>query len=134
MLWLTAPQVTQLTWSEIPYRLGRLDTARFVVDDGEADVDQVLVFIHRLGSFCVGDEPVALAAVPAEGRTGPPWTQEELLDEVAQRILTPGATAADLVRAVYEDIGTVFQGVVERVWPSGRPLAAKLWTPYPAAG
>jgi hypothetical protein len=132
VLWLTASQVTQLAWSEVPYRLGRLDTARFAVDDGEVDVDQLLVFIHRLGSFCIGDEPVALAAVPAAGRTGPAWTQEELLDEAARRILSPDATAADLVRAVYEDIGTVFQGVVERLWPSGRPLPAELWTPYPA--
>ena len=45
VLWLTPAQVTQLTWSEVPYRLGRLDTARFTVDEGEAEIDQVLAYI-----------------------------------------------------------------------------------------
>jgi hypothetical protein len=134
VLWLTAPQVTQLTWSEVPYRLGRLDSARFVADEEAPEVDQVLAFIHRFGSFCVDGLPVALAAVPATGRSRPAWTQEELLDEVARRILTPEAKAADLVRAVYEDMGALLDGVVDRVWPSGRQLAAELWTPYPADG
>jgi hypothetical protein len=31
IVWATAAQVTQLTWSEIPYRFGRLDDAHFAM-------------------------------------------------------------------------------------------------------
>jgi hypothetical protein len=132
VLWLTVPQVTQLTWSEVPYRLGRLDAARFVVESEEIEVDRVFAFIHRFGSLCIDGAPVALAAVPGSRRNQPAWTQEELLNEMARRLLTPDARAADLVRAVFEDMGALFERVSQRVWPSGRALRAELWTPYPA--
>ena len=39
IVWATAAQATQLTWSEIPYRLVRLDDARVVMDDADLEVD-----------------------------------------------------------------------------------------------
>jgi len=52
---------------------------------------------------------------------------------MARRTLTPGASAADLVRAIFEDMGALFDRIAERVWPSGRPLPPELWTPFPAS-
>jgi hypothetical protein len=68
LLWVTPAQFTQLTWSELSYRLGRLRT-RFAVDDADERFEEVLVFVSRWGAFCVDGEPAALAAIPAEGRT-----------------------------------------------------------------
>ena len=66
ILWVTPAQFTQLTWSEFTYRLGRLRT-RFEVEETGAGFDQVLVFVSRFGAFCPDGEPVALAAMPADG-------------------------------------------------------------------
>src|SRR6185437_5226036 len=82
ILWVTAAQFTQLTWSELSYWLGRLHTP-FAVAEAEVGFDDVLVFVSRLGTFCPAGEPVALAAVPARHRTATALTQEQLLDATA---------------------------------------------------
>jgi len=132
LVWATPTQVTQLTWSEIPYRLGRLDGARFTLDAGEATVEDLFAYVHRLGSFCIDGSPVALAAVPAAGRTATAMTQQQLLDHVATLVLAPGADAGDLVQAVHDDMAAVNGGLAETVWPAALQLQAS-WTPYPAA-
>lgn len=132
VVWATDAQVTQLTWSEVPYRLVRLDDATFRVDDDATgvEIDQVFAYLHRLGSLCLDGAPVAMAAIPAAGRRAAALTQEELLDRAAALVLHAEARAADLVRAVYEDFGAVTARARQTVWPLGARLQAR-WTPHP---
>jgi hypothetical protein len=131
IVWATAAQVTQLTWSEIPYRLVRLDEARVVMDDVDVEVDECFAYIHRLGSFCIDGSPVALAAIPAIGRTAIALTQEQLLDVAARLVIGPDARAEDLVRAIFEDFAAVTASASKTVWPRSHQLRSN-WTPFPA--
>lgn len=133
IVWATAAQVAQLTWSEIPYRFGRLDDARFAMDEADVAVDEIFAYIHRLGSFCIDGAPVALAAVPATGRTAIAMTQEQLLDVAARLVLGPDARAEKLVRAIFEDMAGVTAKASETIWPSSLQLQAS-WTPFPVSG
>jgi hypothetical protein len=133
VLWVTATQLTLLTWSELSYRLGRLEGARFAVDEADMEVDDLFAYISRFGALCVDGAPVALAAIPATGRTAAAMTQEELLDAVARLVLGPDARAEDLVRAVFKNMAAVLARVSETVWPSSQPLGARHWTAFPAA-
>lgn len=133
VLWVTAAQVTQLTWSEISYRLGRLDGARFSADEADVEVDGLFAYVSRFGALCVDGAPVALAAIPATGRSAPVLTQGELLDTAARLVIAPAARAEDLVRAVFHDMTTVMDRAAQILWPSGQPLPADRWTPYPAS-
>jgi hypothetical protein len=132
VVWVTSVQVEQLTWSEMTYRLGRLDDARFEAHDAGIEIDDVFAFVARLGAFCVDGAPVALAAVPAERRTAPALTQTELLDVVAGLVLGPDAQAEDLARAACDDLPALMERASETVWPRGRQLSSH-WTPFPAA-
>jgi hypothetical protein len=128
VLWVTPTQFTQLTWSELSYRLGKLRT-RFEVDEGDTHFDEVLVFVSRFGTFCVEGRPVALAAVPARGRTAAALTQEQLLDAAAALALGPNANAEKLVRTIFEDLGGIgpkFAAVHE----SSVPFESERWTPF----
>jgi hypothetical protein len=129
VLWVTPAQFIQLVWSELSYRLGRLQT-RFEVDEIDADFDQVLVFVSRFGAFCVNGQPVALAAIPATGRSTEALTQEQLLDAVAELALGPGANAEALVRAIFEDTTEVARKVAATVWKESQPFASEHWTPF----
>jgi len=129
LLWVTPAQFTQLAWSEITYRLGELRT-RFDVDESAAGFDRVLVFVSRFGAFCPDDHPVALAAIPASGRTAPALTQEQLLDAAAALALGPGADAETLVRAIFEDTAEVIAKVAATVHQAALPFASDHWTPY----
>jgi hypothetical protein len=132
VLWLTPNQVTQLTWSEVSYRLGRLVDGHFAVD-GEADVeiDGLFAYVSRFGALCIDEAPVALAAIPATGRTAAAMTQAEVLDVAAGLVLGPGARAEQLVRAVFEDLAGVIARAPEALWPAGRALPPEQWTAYP---
>lgn len=131
VLWLTATQVTQLTWSELGYRLARLNDAHFVIDEIDASLDGVFAYVSRFGAFCIDGAPVALAAVPATRRTAAALTQQELLDAVAPLIIAPDARAEDLVRAIFNDMAAVVARVPEAVWPSAQPLPSQHWTSIP---
>ncbi len=131
VLWVTPAQFTQLTWSEVTYWLGRLHTP-FVVEAAEAGFNDVLVYVSRFGCFCPDGEPIALAAVPARGRTALALTQEELLGVAAALALGPGSTAEDLVRACCEDMGALATRLAEAVWTSSSAFESARWTPYPA--
>ncbi len=66
ILWVTPVQLTALTWTEVSYRLGRLDAIRFEPDlPGASPQDRVLAFSSRWGSHCIDGEVAALAALPA---------------------------------------------------------------------
>jgi hypothetical protein len=129
IVWATAAQVTQLTWSEIPYRLVRLDDARVVMDDADLDVDDCFAYTHRLGSFCIDGSPVALAAIPANDRTVGALTQAQLLDVAARLVIGPDAGAEDVVRAIFEDFAAVTARAAKTVWPRSRQLRSN-WTPF----
>lgn len=133
VVWVTPVQATQLTWSEMTYRLCRLDDARFEMDEADLQVDDIFAFVARLGAFCINGAPVALAAIPARNRTAPALTQEELLDTVAHLVLGSGARAEDLVRATFDDMAGVIARGSETVWPSSQELSSR-WTPFPGAG
>lgn len=132
IVWATAAQATQLTWTEIPYRLGRLNDAHFAMDEADVAVEEIFAYVHRLGSFCIDGSPVALAAIPATGRTATAMTQEQLLDVAAGMVIGPDARAEDLVRAIYEDMAGVTARASETVWQSSMPLQSS-WTPFPAS-
>jgi len=129
LLWVTPAQFTQLAWSELHYRLGRLRT-RFETDDGLAGFDQVLVFVSRFGTFCVDGRPVALAAVRASGRHAEALTQEQLLDAAAVLALGPGAKAEALVRAIFEDLAGTNEKIAATVRKASLPFDSELWTPW----
>lgn len=130
VLWVTAAQFTQLTWSELTYWLGRLRT-RFEVEEAAAGFEEVLVFVSRFGCFCPEGEPVALAAVPARGRTALALGQEELLGVAAALALGSGSTPEDLVRACCEDMGGLAARLGETVWTQTREFDSPHWTLYP---
>ncbi len=128
LLWVTPAQLTQLAWSEISYRLGRL-RARFEIEESETSFDQVLVFVSRFGVFCPQGEPVALAAIPARGRTAPELSQEQLLDAAAHLVLGPEAGAETLIRAIFAAPAELMPklGALHR---AGLPFASPRWEPF----
>lgn len=134
VLWVTPAQFTQLTWSEVTYRLGRLHT-RFEIADAEMGFDDVLVFASRFGTFCIDGAPAALAAVPARDRSARAFTQRELLDHAAALALGPGADAETLLRAIHEDLPSLLPKVAATVRRQGQPLRSERWVPFepPAA-
>lgn len=124
VLWVSAAQLTQLSWTEITYRLGRLDGAPFRADEGVA-VDGVLLYVSRRGTFSPGGAPLALAAIPARGRTAPARTQRELLDLAAPLLGHPDHAA--LVRAIFTDLGGLESAAIRA---TGVPFAPAAWTPW----
>ncbi len=124
ILYTTDAQATQLTWSELTYVFGRLE-ARF---DGEPHT--VLAYASRFGTFCPDGAPVALAAIPAEDRIAPARTQEELLTMAARLALGDEATAEDLVRAVFTDLGGIVPKLRDHVRPLAQAFVADGWTPF----
>ena len=129
VLWVTPAQVTQLAWSELSYRLGRLRT-RFDVDQGDAGFDEVLVFVSRFGAFCVDGRPVALAAIPASGRSAEALTQEQLLDAAAALAIGSDANAETLVRAIFEEMDQLLPKLAATVHKASVPFASERWTPF----
>jgi hypothetical protein len=129
ILWVTPAQFTQLAWSEITYRLGSL-RARFDIDETAAGFDQVLVFVSRFGTFCPDGEPVALAAIPADGRTAPELSQEQLLDRAAKLAIGLEAGAETLIRAIFERPAETATRIAATVHKAALPFASSRWSPY----
>jgi hypothetical protein len=133
VLWVTPAQFTQLAWSELNYRFGKLRT-RFEVDEGAAHFDEVMVFVSRFGTFRVDGRPVALGAIEADGRTVEALTQERLLDDAAALALGPEAGAETLVRAIFEDTSAIAPKIAATVNRTSLSFASERWTPFrPAA-
>jgi hypothetical protein len=129
VLWVTPTQFTQLAWSELSYRLGRLET-RFVCDEDGIDFDEIFTFVSRFGSFCLDQRPVALAAIPADGRTAEALTQVQLLDATAALAIGPGADAEALVRAIFERMGETSLKIAATARQASLPFASQRWTPF----
>lgn len=132
VLWVTPAQFTQLTWSELSYRLGKLRT-RFDVEESATSFDEVLVFVSRFGAFCVDGRPVALAAIPANDRTASALTQEQLLDDAAALAIGPEAKAETLVRAIFEDMAGIGPRFATTVNRASLPFSSEQWTPFSPA-
>jgi hypothetical protein len=133
LLWVTPTQFTQLTWSELTYRLGRLH-GRFEIADAEIGFDDVLAFASRFGTFCIDGAPAALAAVPARNRSARAFTQRELLDRAAALALGPAADAETLLRAICEDLPSLLPKIAATVRREAEPLRSDRWVPFePAA-
>lgn len=136
VMFVNATQLTTLAWGEMPYRVGRLHGARFTLEDeveGPA-LDGPLAFVSRWGAFAPDGEPIALAAIPAQGRTMQAWTQRELLDRVAAMLLTADSDGEALMRLLYAG----FSSAAERLLPAMRPYALPFdfpgWTPMSQDG
>jgi hypothetical protein len=129
ILWVTPAQFTQLTWSEFTYRLGRL-RARFEVEETATEFDEVLVFVSRFGAFSPDGEPVALAAIPAEGRSAPELSEEALLDRAAALALGAEADAATLIRAIFERPAETAERIAASVHKAALPFSSPHWTPF----
>jgi hypothetical protein len=131
LLWVSDAQLTRLTWSELSYFLGRLEGVRFEPDAADIEpVTELLGFVSRWGAVCIGEEIVAMAAVPAAVRTAPALTQEQLLDHAAASAFGDGARARELVAAIMEDFGTTATKVAEQMRTSVRHFESMHWTRY----
>ena len=133
ILWVTPAQLTALTWTEVSYRLGRLDGVRFTPEvDGPPAIDHVLAYASRWGAHVVDGAVAALAALPAAGRTALAYTQEDLLDRLAREAIGPDASARDLVAWIYEDFAAAGERIGPLLQATARPFHPASWTPYPA--
>jgi hypothetical protein len=134
VLWVTTAQLVALTWTEISYRLGRLEGVRFEPDKVDAPtVESVFAFASRWGAHCVDGEVVAMQAVPAAGRVAPALTQEQLLDQIARAVFGGGARARDLVRHVMDDFGAAATTIGPVLLETAQPFRSERWTPFPAS-
>jgi hypothetical protein len=132
VLWVTTAQLVVLTWSEISYRLGRLEPVRFDPDNDESPaVEQVFAFASRWGAHCVDGEPVAMQAIPAVGRVAPALTQKQILDQIARSVFGDTASARDLVTRVMEDFSTAAATIGPVLRETAQPFESDRWTPFP---
>jgi hypothetical protein len=131
VLWVTTAQLVALTWTEMSYALGRLDGIRFDADEAHIPpLDHVLAFVSRLGAHRVEGELIALDAVPARRRAARAVTQEQLLDEIARRVIGPAAASRDLVLWLMEDFGGAAAVIAPVLHETALPFASPHWTPY----
>jgi hypothetical protein len=129
VLYLNRAQLTQLAWTELSYRLGRLRTRFEPAEDLDLELEEVLAFVSRWGAFCVDGHPVALAAIPAAGRRARPLSQEEALDAAAALALGPEASAELLVRAVFEETEALAERIAETIHVDAQRFESDRWTP-----
>jgi hypothetical protein len=129
VLWVTSRQFTQLVWSELSYGLGRLATP-FEADEPDQGVSSVIAFVSRFGAFSPDGRPVALAAIPASGRTARALSQEEVLGAAAALALGPDAGAEMLVRQVFESFSDLIPRLERTVRRRAEPFSSPSWTPY----
>jgi hypothetical protein len=129
VLWVTPSQFTQLVWSELSYGLGRL-AARFEADEVDHSLGSVIAFVSRFGAFCPDRRPVALAAIPASGRTAAALGQEQVLGAASALALGPDASAEMLVRQVFENFSDLMLRLERTVRRRGERFSSPSWTPY----
>lgn len=128
ILWLTSAQFTQLTWSELSYAIGRLEVP-FAADESEFNAASVIAFVSRFGVLCPDGESVALAAIPARGRTARALSQAELLQRVAWWVSGAEADADGLLREVFAHPAQARPRVAAAMRARARPFATARWTP-----
>ena len=131
VLFLTPAQFTALWWTELTYLVGALTGICLVTDVVEDPIDRVVLFISRWGAFCVGGEPVAMAAIPAKNRRLAALTQAEILDAAARMAIGEGACARDLLRASYENPAAFMAEHYARFRAASVPFESQHWTKMP---
>jgi len=87
--WLNPTQLKHMHATELGgenYAYGRLKGIDMLVEEGPRQrLDQAFVYLSRRGCLAREDQPIALAAVPAEGRSYGALQQEEVLSLVRDR-------------------------------------------------
>lgn len=137
VLLVTPTQLTTLTWGELTYRLGRLDGAPFVVEEGVEglELEAPLAFVNRFGAFTPDGVPAGLGALPARDRRWPAWTQRELLDRVAAMVLGPhGGGAQELTRQIFAGPAATARRALPIVHSRREHFDFPGWTPIAADG
>ena len=133
VLWLTPAQLAELTKAELSYRLGRLDRARFTMDEAGVEVEELFAFVSRIGALRLDGEPAALAAVSATGRTARAMTQVELLEAIGALALGNKVSAEEVGRMLCADPLGFAEKVIPLTWADSVRLPDEDWTPYPSS-
>jgi hypothetical protein len=133
VLWLTPTQLTQLVKAELSYRFGRLDRAHFLMDEAGVDVEDLFAFVSRIGAMRVGGEPIALAAVPATGRSIRAMTQEQLLETIGALALGRPTSVEEMGRILFADPLAFVEKARALALDDALKLPVDHWTPYPAS-
>ncbi|MGK2877768.1 MAG: hypothetical protein ACSLFF_04220 [Solirubrobacterales bacterium] len=127
LLMVTATQFTALTRTEFNYAVARIDGAPFSADLDAPMPDAVYAYVSRNGAFSLDGSPVALKAVPAEGRSLHELEQEHLLDAVAELIIGSGSVAVDVVRETVADYTWVIEVARPTLAAVSNPFAPEDW-------
>lgn len=134
LVWLTDNQLTQLAWAEIPYWIGKLETAfepeTIVTELGFGGFERNLVFINRFGVFAPEGSPLSLAAITAENRTARETTQVELLEILAEVVFDDRLNARDVVRMAFEQPGEVGPVVADTLRSNSIRFESDRWVPF----
>ena len=131
VLEVTEAQLEWLAVTEFGYHLGAL--AASVERAAGPTLGRAFVFLQRPGLFAVDGHPVALAAIPAEGRRLTAMTQAELGTEWVRRRFGPGVGLDDgLMRAVGDPERFVREYLPPSLADAVHP-GVPGFTPHPAA-
>ena len=131
VLFVTPIQFTTLWWTELSYVIGALEGVRVDLDVAAEPVERVIAFVSRFGAFCPTGQPAVMAAIAAEDRRWPAFTQEAVLAAAAHLTLGADATARDVVRAAYERPTEFLAKHFATLQAAARPFASPLWTEMP---
>lgn len=136
VLWVTAAQLTALTWSELSYFVGWLGPVDFEPDEtpaatGTPPVTQALLYASRWGTLTDGEAPLALHALPARGRTAAARTQTELLDHLALEAFGAGVDGRELLRRLVADPGVFMRELEPWMAERATPFTCEAWHPFP---
>ncbi len=138
VLWVTRVQLAMLTWSEMSYSIGWLAPAAFEADAPESEtgapaVTQALVYVSRWGTLTDGaGAPLALEALAAAGRTAAAWSQEDLLDLLAEQAGTGAADGRELLAQLCATPGEFMRALHPWLTARSALFATGAWHPYPA--
>jgi hypothetical protein len=132
VMFLTGVQFTALWWTELSYRVGALEEITLRTPLTADPLRRVIAFVSRYGAFSIDGEPVAMAAIPADGRRYRALTQVELLAAAAKLTLGAEAGPRGLIRAAYEQPAAFFAEHMPAMRAVSRPFASPHWREMPA--
>jgi hypothetical protein len=132
LLMATAAQFEALTRTEFNYKVARIGGSPFRPDLDLPGPAAVLVYVSRQGSFSVDGEDVALAAVPANGRSIRALDQADLIDAAASLALGARASGSELVKRTIEDYSWAIETGIPALNEIARPFTPEDWELLPA--